>query len=275
MLFEELNWELKQGDDTFRDSVNLSILICHYVFIILCSAFDHSNILNIISERRYRLHYDVGSENDPCAVHPKSLNASVKHLLLASLAVGFQEAVMLSRDNLGHEDVNVVALDFEHGVAEKFLNPLIGLHDLSLLLSGPVHYDHGRVVGKHDIELVLLLFSLLLSFQIEILHLKFLSLVEIILNLLEVVPVKVERVRVAGVDPCKERPKVTHSLAPIDNIQTQLVDHVEINHIGVKVRPELDMVRCRHLDSLLKLIVDPLEGNDYADIEAGIGLQPV
>lgn len=89
MFLKELNWELKQGDDTFRDSINLPIFISYNVFVVSCSPFDHTDILNVIPEGRHWLHYDISGKNDPCTVHPKSLNCSIKYLFFASLAVVF------------------------------------------------------------------------------------------------------------------------------------------------------------------------------------------
>jgi len=39
-------------------------------------------------------------------------------------------------------------------------------------------------------------------------------------------------------------PQVNDQIRPVDDTQTQLINNVEIYHIRVKVRPELNVVGC-------------------------------
>lgn len=91
----------------------------------------------------------------------------------------------------GHQNVDIMTLHLKHRVAEQFEDTLVGFHDFALLLTTAV-YDHdGCILGKHDIELILVLFKLIHSFNLVKLLLKVLTLIPVILNLLEVVSIEV------------------------------------------------------------------------------------
>ena len=113
MLLEKGYWKLKERNDTFRYGVNLSVLISNNVFIIFLRPLDHPDVLNVVFERGNWLYENMHRENDACAVHCKSFKTSVHNSLFACFEVGFQEHLMLLRDERWHQYVNIMALHFE------------------------------------------------------------------------------------------------------------------------------------------------------------------
>lgn len=99
-------------------------------------------------------------ENDPRAVHRESFKTSVHDSLFACSEVSFQESLMLLSDKRGHQNVNVMALHFELGVAEELEYTKVRFHYLPLLFARAIHDYHGGLLVEHHLILVLVLLHL-------------------------------------------------------------------------------------------------------------------
>ncbi len=97
--------------------------------------------------------------------------------------------------------------------------------------------------------------------------LKFLSLLVVILDLIEIIPVKQHRIWIVSVYFAQRRPYLIRSFILIDDVQAQFVDHIQIYHVRIQVRPELDVVGGALLDGPLELTEERLEDNHNREIQ--------
>lgn len=147
-------------------------------------------------------------ENDARAVHRKSFKTSVHDSLFACSEVSFQERLMLLSDERGHQNVNVMTLHFELGVAEELEYAKVGFHYLPLLFARTIHDYHGGLLVEHHLILVLVLFHLPDELHLRVFVLVFFAFLWVVLNRLEVIPVEIKGIGVVRVDLAKLGPQV-------------------------------------------------------------------
>ena len=66
------------------------------------------------------------------------------------------------------------------------------------------------------------------------------------------------------------RPDIIGELILVDNIQPKLVDDIQVDHVRVQVRPELNVVRSTLLDRFLQLLEQILKDNDDREVKISI-----
>jgi hypothetical protein len=147
-------------------------------------------------------------ENDARAVHCESFKASVHDSLFACSEVSFQESLMLLSYERGHQNVNVMTLHFELGVAEELEYAKVGFHYLPLLFARTIHDYHGGLLVEHHLILVLVLFHLPDYLDLCVFVLVFFPFLRVVLNRLEVIPVEIKCIGVVRVDLAKLGPQV-------------------------------------------------------------------
>jgi hypothetical protein len=91
----------------------------------------------------------------------------------------------------------------------------------------------------------------------------------VILDLHEVVAVDLECLGVVIVDSSKLRPDFVYSLRVVDDVQPQLMENVQINHLRVEVRPKLNVIIGTLLNFFLKLSIQTFKSDDNSDIKFG------
>ena len=144
-----------------------------------------------------------------------------------------------------HKNINIMALDLEHAVSKKLEDPLISFHYLALLFLRSIHYDHCGVFSKHQIELILTILHGLKSFHLVIQILEFFSLIIIILNLRQVVTIKVQSIRVVRINLNDLFPDLIDFLSLYDYIQAKFINYIQVYHVWIQMRPELNMISSR------------------------------
>lgn len=143
-----------------------------------------------------------------------------------------------------------------------------------MLLSGTIHNNDSRVLCEHDLIFVaLVVFHRFDSFDFHVTHLELVSLVVIISDLMEVAPVQEQCIRVCWVYGCQFVPQVGHLLSTVNNVESQLVYHIQINHIRIKVRPELNVIGSRLFYSPFEFVEEILESDHNSHIQSSICMQ--
>ena len=186
---------------------------------------------------------------------------------------------MLHSDDGRHQYVDFVAMNLKGIVPKELSNAVICLHDLSLRVLIPAHYDNGCIFCEHHLKIVLrglmvhttscLVFILkgLRSLHHVSFHNEVFSLSLIILNLEKVVPIDLQGLRVVGVNPSEHKPNLIDPLCVVNDVETQLVQHVEVDHLRVEVRPELNVVVRTLLYLLIEFAVEALKSDDNRNVK--------
>ena len=163
------------------------------------------------------------------------------------------------------EYVYLMANDFEYIIAEEFCDPRVSFEDFRLGLLVAAYYDDSCVIGEHHVELIrerlvsatrAILYLVLIEQGLSTagracLHYEFFAFCYIIFNLNQIVAVELEGLRVIRIDSLELPPEVIDPLRVVNDVETQLVQDVEVDHGGFEVRPELNVVVCTLLYFLI------------------------
>ena len=142
---------------------------------------------------------------------------------------------MFESDDGRHKDVHVVSIDFEGVVSEKFSDPGVGFRDLALSVLIAADHNDGSVLGKHQVKVVHVFFVLLHAHERCRQGHVLLALLSIVLNLREVAAVSVECLGVVGIYALELVPELSDLLRLVDDVESEFVQHIKINHHGVQV----------------------------------------
>jgi len=83
----------------------------------------------------------------------------------------------------------------------------------------------------------------------------------------EVVAIDLKSLWVVRIDPSELCPNLIDPLGVIDNVEAEFVEDIQINHLRVEVRPELNVIVGALLNLLVQLSIETLKGNHNGHIK--------